>query len=193
MFRLTFCLRREPSHTPASSLSHGGHARIARSAANALATALVHRRPFAGQRCGNLRESCSPAPPGRAGPVPQLRASLGGCALFFAPMSLSRIFLWCKPAPRGAKQFAPALFVVLPPRFGVGGCLAGVSQRQVAAPHLAGSPPLYVCAGAAAFLAARVGAVNRAPLAAFFARGDATSTLLRRLSRKGGSPHPFGL
>lgn len=94
-----FCLRREPSHTPASSLSHGGHVHIVRSAANALATALVHRRSFAGQRCGNLRESCSPAPPGRAEPAPQLRASLGGCALFFAPMSLLGTFLWCKPAP----------------------------------------------------------------------------------------------
>ena len=192
MFRLAFCLRREPSHTPASFLSHGGHARIVRSAANALGTALVHRRPFAGQRCGNLRESCSPAFPGRAGPVPQLRASLGGCALFFAPMSLLGTFLWCKSAPAVgeavcARPFCGFAAEVWSGRL-FGGCFPAAGSRA----PLGGLSPLYACAGAAAFLAARVGAVNRAPLAAFFA-SDATSTLLRRLSRKGGSPHPCGL
>lgn len=151
-------------------------------------------------------------PSWQAGPARNLRSSRSWGAVLFlpafsvgphlvstsqrraaAPKSHTHLGGLLRLRRQWAKQFAPALFVVLPPRFGVGGCLAGVSQRQVAAPHLAGSPPLYVCAGAAAFLAARVGAVNRAPLAAFFARGDATSTLLRRLSRKGGSPHPFGL
>lgn len=131
--------------------------------------------------------------PGGLSLPPNCAPRLAGALCFLRRCLCWGPFYGANPRRQWAKQFAPALFVVLPPRFGVGGCLAGVSQRQVAAPPSAALPPFCACAGADALLAARVGAVNRAPLAAFFARGDATSTLLRRLSRKGGSPHPFGL